>query len=356
MPNENKDPEQKPAIRRGRGLRLSTEGAAAEAQAPAEPAAAPQTTPARRGRGLRLSTTATPPEAPPPPPPPTPAVAPLVRTQIATPAGALSYLSGGVDGGHPLIMLHGWGATVRIWANVAATLAPQRKLYLLDLPGAGATPARLTIPTLNALADELRAFVATLGLERFDLLGHGLGAAVAALVAGQQHRRVSRLALIGFGIRDFAPDLLAMSLARLPFDISVGMARPLVDVWQPFNRAFMQSPPMERSMSAALLYTQPSDIELWLHYLADLATADARAYMTWLTMPGEAALHAALSEISIPTLCIAGREDRIVRLAEAKAAYMRIPGSELLILDACGHMPMIEQPEALHNALREFFG
>ncbi|WP_165774739.1 alpha/beta fold hydrolase [Candidatus Viridilinea mediisalina] len=350
MPND--DAEQPSAIRRGRGLRLSTEGAA---DAQAEPSEAAPEQPARRGRGLRLSTEGAADaqaeaeaeaEAP-------PAFA-LQRESIKTAYGSMSYLTGGT-GTMPLVMLHGWGASARIWTDVAAALAERRKLVLLDLPGSGGTPARVTIPTLTALANEVLDAIDALGLERFELLGHGLGAATAALVAGQLHRRVSRVALLGMGIRSFAPDLLAMGLARLPFDISVGMARPLLNFWQPFNRAFMQSPPMERSMSSALLHDKPVAQQLWQDYLSDLAHADARVYMTWLTMPGEPALHTALSDISVPTLCIAGREDLVVRLAEAKDAYMRVPGSELLVLDKCGHMLMVEQPEALHAALRDFF-
>lgn len=344
MPND--EAEQPSAIRRGRGLRLSSTGEAEFAPEPSE--IAPEQ-PARRGRGLRLSTAeAAEAEAVAPP-----AFA-LQRETIKTAYGPMSYLSAGA-GAMPLLMLHGWGASARIWTDVAAALADRRKLLLLDLPGAGETPARVTIPTLAAMANEVLDLVDALGLERFELLGHGLGAAAAALVAGQLHRRVSRVALLGLGIRGFAPDLLAVGLTRLPFDISLGMARPFLNLWQPFNRAFMQSPPMERSMSGALLYAKPVAQQLWQDYLADLANADARAYMTWLTMPGETALHSALSEISVPTLCIAGREDRVTRLAEAKDAYMRVPGSELLVLDNCGHMLMVEQPEALHAALRKFF-
>jgi pimeloyl-ACP methyl ester carboxylesterase len=349
------DPEQPPRIRRGRGLRLSTAGAPEESTPPEEftpPADAPP--PARR-RGLRLSTAGAPeqPALPEEAAPPADSGPTLVRWRIATTRGPLSYLSGG--SGAPLLLLHGWGASARIWADVAAALGDLRSLYALDFPGAGETPARVAVPTLDALADEVLAFADMLGLERFDLLGHSLGAATAALLAGRHPERIGRLALLGLGARSFAPELLALDASRLPLDISLGMARPLLNLWQPVNSVLMQIPPIEPGMSSLVLHDRPASRELWHAYLADHAAADARMYLTALTSVADPVLHTALQAVSAPTLCVAAREDRVARLPEATAAQQLIAGSELLVLDDCGHLIMAEQPAALNEALRRFF-
>jgi pimeloyl-ACP methyl ester carboxylesterase len=349
------DPEQQPRIRRGKGLRLSTSAPAAEPPAAEPPAAEPPAAepPARRGKGLRLSTSAPVAETPAPEAAPVASRPMLTRQRIDTARGPLSYITHGT--GKPLLLLHGWGASARIWSEVAATAGLPRRLYALDMPGAGNAPIRAAAPTLNALAAEVLAFADALGLERFDLLGHALGAATAAIVAAHHPRRVGHMALLGLGVRGFAPELLALGLSRLSFDFSFGVTRPLVDLWKPFNRAFMQSPPLARSIGALVLHGQPASLELWKDYLADHASADARAYVTSLTMPGDPTLHAALREVSIPTIYIVGREDRVTRLAEAKEAYIQTPGSELQVIDNCGHLIMAEQPEALNQALRGFF-
>ncbi|NTU82713.1 MAG: alpha/beta hydrolase, partial [Chloroflexales bacterium] len=276
------------------------------------------------------------------------------RWRIGTARGPISYLLAGE--GAPLILLHGWGASAKVWGNTMGAVADLRSAYALDLPGFGESPARATTPTLAALADEVVAFADTLGLARFDLLGHSLGAAIAACVAGRHQERVGRLVVASLGARVFAPDLAALDITRPPLDMTLGLARPLFNLWQPVNRVVMQSPPLAMTMEAMLLHHRPSSDELWQSYLADHAAADARAYVTALTAVGDPALLDALRAIAAPTLCLAGREDRLSRLAETTTAHELIAGSTFVLLDDCGHVPMIEQPAAFNQAVRQFLG
>lgn len=357
-----------PPLRRGRALRLSQ--AADVASTSDAPATLEPSAPVRRGRALRLSQTAAEIDhvaelphvsgpAPAVPGPDLPTGMPtasgttsLVHWRIGTQRGPISYLATGI--GPPLIILHGWGASARIWSTTWPVLSDRRSCYILDLPGAGASPPRSEAPTLAALAAEVLAFADTLGLTTFDLLGHDLGAAVAAVVAGEHPTRVGRLGLLGLGVRNFAPEHVALSLARPSLDLSLGLARPLLSLWQPVGRVAMQSPPLAATMGALMLHRQPAAFACWQAFLADLAAADPRAYLTMLTASGDPQLQAALRAITAPTLWVAGREDRITRLAEVETAHNLVQHSELVALADCGHMVMLEQPQALAAALRGF--
>ncbi|WP_165360865.1 alpha/beta fold hydrolase [Candidatus Chloroploca sp. Khr17] len=349
-------------IRRGKGLRLSTESPEPATDA-ARPEAAPAVQPAteaapqiRRGTGFRLSTQA--------------ALEPeevdevmrerdalarsgAVRWRIQTSRGSLSYLHAG--SGPPLLLIHGWGASARLWAGTLADLGQQRSGYALDLPGFGQSPARPAPPTLKTLAEDVIAFADTVGLTTFELAGHSLGAAVAACVAGRYPERVSRLALVALGVRTFAPELTTLDWSRSPVDLSLGLARPFFEWWEPVNRLLMQSPPLALTLSALLLHHEPADPELWREYLADHAAVDARAYVTALTAVAAPQLREALQHIIAPTLFVAGREDRVVSLAEVTSAHQLIAHSSLTVLDQCGHLPMIERPAQLDQVLRGFF-
>jgi len=81
---------------------------------------------------------------------------------------------------------------------------------------------------------------------------------------------------------------------------------------------------------------------------------DARAHLACFASVGDPALTAALGDIRAPTLLIGGLHDRAVPPSAVEAAWKQLPGSRLAWLDDCGHVPMIEQPEAYHQALREF--
>jgi 3-oxoadipate enol-lactonase len=63
---------------------------------------------------------------------------------------------------------------------------------------------------------------------------------------------------------------------------------------------------------------------------------------------------APLEEIAVPTLVIAGDEDRVYPPALAQRMAQRIPGAELAVLEGCGHLSNLEQPERFNAALLDF--
>ncbi len=312
-------------IRRGRGLRLST-SSPTDADAPASDSET-----IARGRGLRLST----------------AAAPAQSATVRAAHGPLRYQR--VGDGPPLIALHGVGASSQVWRAVLPGLADLRTAYALDFPGCGDSPARSTAPTLAALADEVIAFADALGLRRFDLIGHALGASVAAVVAATRPARVGNLILISFGARSATPDALALSLLRAPFDIALGLARPALNTWAGWA---LGAPIANQLMAAWLLAGPPADPALWDAYLADHARADGRMYVTMQTMATDPLLKRQLQAITAPTLLINGQDDRIVRPSEARAAAALIARSMVELIPACGHLPPIEHPALCQRLIR----
>nr|WP_044200395.1 alpha/beta hydrolase [Oscillochloris trichoides] len=336
MPHNDDPPS---PIRRGQGIRLST-----RKPAPLDPpAAAPPhnpDTPIARGRGLRLTST---PET----------RAPHIRRgamQMAT--GSISYLQSG--SGPALILLHGFGASSNFWRGVLHALSPLHACYAPDLPGFGNSPARSNAPTLESLAYEILAFADALGLDEFDLVGHALGAAVAATVAGLQPDRINRLVLTSLALRPFAPELLAMIVGRSPFDAALTMARPVLDLWRPWASLAMRAKATSQFLAAQLLAGPPGDEQLWQSYLVDFANADGRAALTTYAAHADPTLIASLEAIRAPTLLISGKADRIARPNQAAAILERIPGAQLALLESCGHLPPIEFPDAYHTILNDF--
>jgi pimeloyl-ACP methyl ester carboxylesterase len=105
-------------------------------------------------------------------------------------------------------------------------------------------------------------------------------------------------------------------------------------------------------------------------YLADLANeaeraefrslfksqnkhAIAHAVRGWIRSPpaeGE------LSQLHVPTLVIAGAEDRTVRNSSSRQITDTVPGGRFVLLPSCGHSAPVEAPEATTRELREFVG
>ena len=108
----------------------------------------------------------------------------------------------------PVLALHGWLDNAASFEQLAP-LIPRARLIALDLPGHGRSqhrPAGVWYHYVDYVSDVLAAADA-LGLERFTLLGHSLGAAVASVVAAARPARVEALWLIeGLGPLSYPPE------------------------------------------------------------------------------------------------------------------------------------------------------
>jgi pimeloyl-ACP methyl ester carboxylesterase len=61
-----------------------------------------------------------------------------------------------------------------------------------------------------------------------------------------------------------------------------------------------------------------------------------------------------LARIACPTLVLCGREDAILPLEMSEEMHAGIAGSRLVVVETCGHLSAMEQPEAVNDALREW--
>ena len=98
----------------------------------------------------------------------------------------------------PLLALHGWLDNAGSYAYLAPLLAKRRQVIALELPGhghSGHLPPGMHYHFVDYVRSALAA-VDQLGLERFDLIGHSLGAGIAAMLAAAAPARIGRLLLI----------------------------------------------------------------------------------------------------------------------------------------------------------------
>lgn len=343
-------------VRRGRGLRLSVSGPPPDEPAPGPPAG-DEDEPARRGHGLQLSV-----HSPVEDEPATAAEPPQQAEETHAPASEpgggpaerarISFRRAG--DGPPLLLLHGWGFSSEAWLGVLPDLAELRACYALDLPGFGRSPPLREPPELATLAGAVLAFADRLGLGRFDLVGHSLGAAVAIHVAAQAPERVARLALTSVGVRRSAMERLALGLAFGSAGLTARLLDPLRPRLEPLATQLLQSEQGQRLAATALLGRAPAATSEWQAGIAALASADPRAVMAYLASATDPRLAAGLVAVAAPTLVLAGRDDRLVPLADARAAAELVPKGQLVVLDGCGHLPHLEQPSAYAAALRSF--
>jgi len=145
-----------------------------------------------------------------------PADRPPLRS-VAGPVGRLLVDDGG-SGGLPVVFVHGNGGDHGVWRASLAHLRATRRAVALDLRGCGGSQPMTTADlSVEAVAGDVGAVADALGLERFVLVAHSYGAAVAEAYAAGHPERVAGLLLVdpAGDVRQADPAALDRHLALL---------------------------------------------------------------------------------------------------------------------------------------------
>lgn len=249
-------------------------------------------------------------------------------------AGALHVERVGT--GDPVVLLHGFTQTGRLWGRFGEELSRSHELVLIDLPGhGGSSEVRADLWSTATLLDEVVA-----GIQPFSLVGYSLGGRVALHLALARPERVRRLVLIGAtaGIEDSlararrrARDEAAAAALEADGDLAGFLERWLAN-------------PMFAGLSDSGLDERRRNTP------AGLASS-LRLSGTGTQQP----LWGRLAELAMPVLALAGADDpRFARDAGRLAdgapfgAFSLVPGA--------GHAAHFHQPLLTTRMVRSFFG
>lgn len=276
---------------------------------------------------------------------------------VQVPTGVLRYRRAG--SGPPLLLLHGWAASSRYWLDTLAAL-DDRACYAFDMPGFGESPALAQPSTPAALAAVVLEAADALGLEQFDLGGHSFGASVAVMLAARHPQRVRRLVLTSFGLPPTAALEGLYSLVQPTLRLGLVGWQPLLNLfdpwvrlWHPWQRALLHLPSLPGLIGSWYAQQPPTAAQLAAG-LDDLVAMDLRAHTGSLFSVGAPDIAAAFATVSAPTLLLSGCNDRVLPPDTVAAAHAYRPSSEVVLFADCGHLPMLEQPQAYYAALRRF--
>jgi pimeloyl-ACP methyl ester carboxylesterase len=275
------------------------------------------------------------------------------RRAYVTAGGAELHYLEWPGAGPPLVLLHATGLLAALWAPVARALAANFHVYALDFPGHGDSAHPSRTYRWEAFAEDARAFMATLGLGAALVMGHSMGATVAALLAARYPRHVLRLALVEPVV--MVPEVIGREIAHPGVPTAAG-TRKRRAVWP--DRASMVASYTGRGPFA---HWEPALLAL---YAAE-GTADRADGSVELKCPPdlEAEMYhersfldpwPALRAIACPTLLVYGTEPRPYPRARAQTVQSAILGARLAYVQGAGHFVPQEQPAALAACVRLF--
>jgi pimeloyl-ACP methyl ester carboxylesterase len=228
--------------------------------------------------------------------------------------------------GPVLILLHGIGSESSEWGRVSGLLAKKRRVVTPDQIGFGQSDKPCVRYRIGTLVSFLEGLYGELKIDRASLVGHGVSGTVAAAFALAHPELVERLVLIDAGF------LYAGQDASLLNPATREEARRLVELTRHEQDALVADQVFAESMRSGL---------------ANQALIESN-------QRGEDLLDGKLSGLRHPTLIVWGREDRLTPVAIAERAHAEIAGSQVVILERCGHAPHQEQPEELAAVLDKF--
>lgn len=261
----------------------------------------------------------------------------VASTRLSVGDVTFSYQTAGA--GAPLVLLHGIGSNAGSWCDQLRELADFRQVTAWDAPGyGGSTPVAAARPRAADYAERLKMLLACLGLDRVDIIGHSLGALIAASFARQWPLQVSRLILAdaaaGYGVAPTAP-LPASVQARLDDLATLGPAG------------------LAEKRAARLLSPAASEdrVARVREAMAAINPAGYRQAAAMLAQGdlGEDALH-----IETPTLVVCGAQDTVTPPAGNRTIAETLPNAKYVEIPDAGHASYVEQPDAFNALVRRF--
>ena len=252
------------------------------------------------------------------------------------------YLEGGPRGAMPLLLVHGFGGDKDNWAMLAPHLTDRYHVIIPDLVGFGDNVRDPGLPyDIKAQTDRLIGFMDAIGLQKAHIVGNSMGGWIALQAALDHPDRLATLTLVNNAGVKGAEESTLQKLPRTDksplVPESVGELKQLMGFIAHKPRAvpgrFMDVVFAERSQHSALL---------------------EQIFWTIVADGDERPLNDRLGEVRVPTLVIWGRHDQLIHVSCVAELEKGIPGSEAVIFEDVGHVPMIEKPGATAAVLRRF--
>jgi pimeloyl-ACP methyl ester carboxylesterase len=240
--------------------------------------------------------------------------------------------------GKPVVLVHGYPLSCRIWDDQLTGLSPLVRVFAPDLPGFGLSlPARPF--TMESMADLLHEFLQQSSALPCVLGGMSMGGYIALAYARKYAQDLAGLMLIDTRAEADADQ------ARQGREKSIELVRKdgaeaIADQMLPKllgDTTRRNRPGIVSRLNEILSECDPKAIEYALVALRD------RLDQTMI-----------LPSIKVPTLIVTGQQDVIAPPAIAQAMHAAIGGSTLAVIPDAGHMPPMEQPERFNETVKTF--
>lgn len=285
---------------------------------------------------------------------------------IDLPNGATMHYRDEGDKTKPaLVMIHGGFGSLHNWEGWIPELKNDFRLISMDLLGHGLTgkyPAN--IYDRHTERDAVHQLLQKLKVNQYIIAGNSFGGGIALEMALKYPNEVKGLILLDSegvpnGDNGYDTSLFNDDNPMTPADPDFTK----LSLIERLGSRFIGNK-VVKSMLESMVYNKALLTEDFVDYYARILryTGNREAqllmfrqgmYLISKNPPSD--LRPRLKDIQCPTLIIQGKQDTLVPMRVAEIFHKEIPNSQLAVIEASGHMPMIEQPQASAKAVKDFF-
>jgi len=238
------------------------------------------------------------------------------------------------SGDRTILAIGGWTGSWEMWEEILGLLSAEGwRCVAIDHRGSGESPVHPELITVQNMVDDIIAVLDHLGIETCVLAGESAGGAIAQLAAAQYPNRITGLILVDSASTERA-ERTQSSFATACRNNYPAAVAAFVDRCVPEP----DSDHVRRWGRNLLMRAEPEQaarlIEMW-------QDDDVPVFN--------------IGHITQPTLIIHGTEDVIVPIESSRGLNTLIPGSELVELIGCGHVPTMTRPREVFEAILNYF-
>jgi pimeloyl-ACP methyl ester carboxylesterase len=258
------------------------------------------------------------------------------------------YLTAGQ--GTPLILLHGYAETSRMWRPIMPALADRFRVIAPDLPGIGESAIPTNGLDMKTAAMRIHQLARSLEVQKARVVGHDIGLMVAYAYAAQFPKEVEKLVLMDaflpgvgeweavyndpgfwhFRFHGPTPEALVKGRERTYFE----------HFWNDFAADKTRSIPEADRRAYAAAYARPGRMRAgWGYFASFPQTAKDFAQLSH-------------SKLAVPVLVIGG--DKALGEVLGRQAKLVASDVTVVVLESTGHWVVEEQPQKTTAALVHF--
>jgi pimeloyl-ACP methyl ester carboxylesterase len=268
-----------------------------------------------------------------------------------SPSETLRYRTHGT-GPRKIVLVHGLAARSEAWKDLAPLFPPDRyTLYLLDLLGSGeSAKPRQADYSIRGHSRRLVCFLEREGLAGATLVGHSLGgavvlvAAVEAMIKGDAGAIGALVIIGGPGYLQRLPLMAEIFQNRLAAALFIALYAPDIWIKVGLKMAYYDHSLIDREHIAryAPCYRDRESKRALVETCRSLVPADQEE------------ITGRYRDLALPVLLLWGRHDQIVPLSQGTRLEATIPGSQLQVIEECGHNPQEEKPQVTFSIIEKF--